>query len=1169
MVEKKGKKKSKRCKYDIAAIKQVWGQIDVADWYNMVRTAFPASRWTCNRQIIKGQCPFHQDQTPSFVIDLNKKYAKCYSSNCGKFFWDPVRFYMAIQNTPMAYGNALMDMKNRFNIQMSKTIINKIGERQKHREMKKLLFEVMRGELVDCYAQRNSSTPDIDLFYAQNAIDYLNKRGIPPVYHVLPIGVYPNKLRLEKLVKQRVALLGTYMADIWKSIVTYLDLDNRSLEWVGSLVFFTGSSPQDISRIKLRQIPKPRQNFAHTLNDDKKICFIHDDHESENGIFGLFGTAPYQPFLARDDVKSFYYMEGEFDALSIFATQFDKDDYGFFAFSGGGGSAQGLDTMRHFGFDTSYVIGDYDNAGKAWVQRILESTQKIATRVFIWPQPLLNNNNNGLVTTTDPAEALNTVGYDILNREFRKEQNFIKPYQWAINQATTEMNGIARDDIRHLTSIAVNWGKFVTNTAEQYVYANEISKNFGINNGQILADIRAGEEDEEAFIERIRDYLTNRLHILQRYYHTGSHILRVYDTVSKSIYDIPIEEKIRIAANVGAMTGKDILQFIREDIGEPTFLEVDKDSGKQVYISLSNKCMDYVKAAITRLSGNAINNSMIKSLSTGLHCVMPTTDNLHETFRLYHVNGLQMARGDFDSSGKLTWKNLNGPADDSVIIHAEGDSLPKIFMPQIKSADDLNKEPEYSAEELFDIIYKMLNVGWDFKNHKTTCELLTAFCMSLPIANCVSRQPLLMITSEYSSGKSSILGGFIGKSNLPRINIIQSSVYTDNYTVAGIRQLANRSSLCVCIDEFEDKGGTDRRSTVIKGLLQLFRGHSNEEGLTVLGSTSGKHRSFYFHSPVIVAGIRGLQEAADISRFIKIEMDKKKQRDAPQTVLLKKFGEELIRKVRVNLPLVMYRKAKEFHEAYKRIETEYQDGGGLEYGRITRTREHFYSMMAIMAICGKNYHRFIHTYFRQHRHELQGLSQISLSDDLLTELLHTPAIAINDPNDNRPKSLNNILSSGNPEMINQTYCGIYYDRETKWLAVCWPTVKGTKLLNGQEFRNRDAHWLKTNASRNKYHVPEFKIERSGILNRLTHYMGNAAFRTYISIFDAVSLVSDATNSRTVSIIRGHETIDMLSKYGEMIDKRTHPKPPKPQNSKNKDVYNVSASDNESNIIRLD
>ena len=1143
MPGKKGRKSKNKSKFDASAIKQIWGQIDVADWLNVVRTAHPNNRWTYSRQTLKGQCPFHQDKTPSFVIDLGKRYAKCYSTECGKFFWDPVRFYMAMQGGTMTYHKALTDMKNRFGIQMSQTIIAEIGKRQKHREMKKLLFDVMRGELIDCYAQRNSSTPDQELFYARDALAYLDKRGIPPVYHNLPVGVYPTRLRLETLVKQKVPYLGKHMSKVWDDIVVYLDLNNRSPDWVGSLVFFTGSSPQDIARLKLRKVPPPAQSNFAQVSYDKDICFIPDDYEHSTGIFGLFGTSPYLPFLAREDVKAFYYMEGEFDALSIIAQQFHTGDIGFFAFSGGGGSAQGLDTMANFGFDTGYIVGDHDKAGKGFVQRVLENTAKVAARAFVWPQALLDDGNGGIKQETDPSDAVETLGYDVVNQEFRKEENFIKPYQWAVNQAAAEMSGIDKDDIRHLTAVAANWGKFVRDTAEQHAYVGELTQAFNISSGQILSEIKAGEENEEAFIERIRDYLANRLHILQRFRQQGSHILRVYDSVSKEIYELPIEEKMKIASAIGAMTGKDVLQFVREDIGEPAFLEVDEDSGDQVYIALSNKCIDYLKAAVTRLSRSSVNDSLVRQLGAGLHCIAPNLDKPDETFRLYHVNGLRLIRGDFDSSNKLVWKDLTGPSDDSVVVHSEGDLYPRVFMPHIRNAADLNKEPDFTAKELFDIIYQMLDLGWDFKNHKVTCELMAAFCMGLPIANVVGRQPLFMVTSEQSSGKSSLIGGFIGRSNLPRINIIQSSVYTDNYTVAGVRQLMNRSSLCLCLDEFEDKGGNDRRSSITKGILQLFRGHSNEEGLTVIGSTSGQHRSFFFHSPAIVAGIRGLQEAADISRFIKIEMDKKGERESPETLLTREFGEDLIRKVRLNLPLVMYRQAKAFYDAYNRIDKEYQDGGGLEFGRITRSREHFYSSMAVMAVCGKDYHRFIRTYFRQHRLDLERISQISLSSDLLDEVLHTPNIRINDLEDTRPKSLNNILSSGNPEVLNQSYSGIYYDWVTKWIAVHWPTVKGTKLLSEQEFRNRDPGWLKNNAARNKYHVPDMEVERSGVLQRLAPYMGKVAFRTSVSVFNATELMGDAAKSHAAIITRGRENIDMMAEFGEAIDKMTFPKPP--------------------------
>lgn len=1147
-----GKKGRKSTKADASAIRAIWGQIDISDWYNIAKQAHPNSDWVYQRQTIKGKCPFHDDKSPSFYIDLGKKHAKCFGADCGKYFWDPVRFYMAMSGQGMHYHKALLDMKNRFGIQFSQKLIAEVGKTQKHREMKKLLFQLMQGELIDCYADRNSKAPNQDLLYARDALAYLDKRGIPPVYHCLPVGVYPPALRLETLVKQRLPMLGKHMSKVWDDIVEYLDLQNRNPNWVGSLVFFTGASPQDVARLKLRRVP-PRNApehpmFAHDKQDDDKIMmFLPDEHENQNGIFGLFGTGPYYTLMGGKGAKPFHYMEGEVDALCCMAAQFQTGSYDFFAFSGGGASAQGLDCMVNYGFDMGYVVGDFDKGGKGFIQRVLESTVKLPTRVFVWPEVLTDDGQNDTLPKTDPADAVKRLGYDKVRDELRKEENFVKPYQWAFSQAKLEMNGIEPDDIRHLTAVAANWGAFVRDTAEQHAYVKDISDEFSISGGQVLSEIKSGEETEEAFIERIREYLANRLHLLQRTQSLNACVLRVYDTRSREIYEMSIEEKTKIAATLGAMTGKDLLQFIREDVGEPSFLEVDDDAGEQVYIKLSNRCADYVKTAVTRLSRGAVNNRMIRQLGAGVHCVAPDADNPNETFRLYHVNGLQLLRGEFDTTGRLVWKDLPGPSDSSVVVHTDGSNYPTVYAPHVMCANDLNVTPAYTPGELYDLVYNMLDVGWDFKHHEVTCHFLTAFCLGIPVANCVGRQPLVMVTSEHASGKSSLIGGFIGRRNLPAINIIQAREFSDDYTVAGIRQLMNNSSLCLCLDEFEDKGSGDRRSAIIRGLLQLFRGHSNEEGRTVIGSASGQHREFRFHSPAIVAGIRGLREAVDISRFIVIEMDRKALRTPPDALLLEQFGEETLRKVRLNLPLVMYQKAKEFHEVYKKIAKEYRNGGGLKHGQLARSRTHLYSPMAVMAVCGKDYRKFIKDYFDSHAHTLERLATLSLSSDLLETLLHTPKVAVPDLEERRPKTLSAVLSGGNPELLNQSDSGIYYDWKTQWIAVHWPSVIGNDFFHTPEFRDRDTGWLKQTAARNEYHVADNEVNASGIFQRLSSYMGKATFRSGVSVFNVSALMTKAEISRQMPVRsrKGMEKFSFAEEYEKRLAQYEFPPPPDP------------------------
>lgn len=1135
---------------DTGTIKRIWSQVAAKDWLYLLRTNHPDSRWSYNRNIIKGKCPFHDDRDPSFILDLSRQHAKCFSTDCGKFFWDPVRFYMEVchQGPRITYYKALEELKDRFDIKVPKKVLKAIGKQHAHREMKRVIYRVTKGELIDAYAILNnpnaSEQQKLRYAYARPTLDYLEKdRQIPVVFHDLPIGILPSELELAKAVSRYCQQEG--IDDISDKVKEYLGFVLQDPMWIGALLFFTGSSPQDPCRIKVRRTPLfSAGTFAHT-DVDKEIRFIPDDQEKGVGVFGLFGTPPYQPYFASREVKTCYMVEGEFDALSVMARQFNSAtaDCSFFCFGAGGGAAGSMDLLKNFGFDKVNIIPDKDAPGEKFAGNIMKDSIHIATAVFSWPNALRIANKINM----DPDDAIKAHGLTRCIAEFTKPENYLLPYQWALEKAKKDMNALQPDDIRYLTAKAASWGLYVRSKAEQQAYVTELTKTFNINAAQILDEIKSEDENEDAFIERLKDVFGDRLHVLCCRQKGSNYFLQVFDKVTKEIIDLPIGEQNKSRAALEMIFHKDLWKFIRQDVGEPPFLQVDEDSSKPVYLKQAMKAAGYCSQAISRLGEQLPLTSDLEYMNAGLHAITPTADNPGGDFRLYIVNGTQMFRGDFETEDRLEWRDLSGPSDGNHVIWVKNQKKPRRWMSGIESAKDLNRTPKYAIEELYDAIYAIISNGWDFKNHEVTSEFLTAQVMSLAISACVPRQPLLMFTSDQSSGKSNFVGGLVGRTNKPSINIIQPVYFSDNYTAAGVRQIMNHSTLCLCLDEFEDRGGNDRKSMAVRGILHMLRGHANEGGGSAYGTATGEGEEFEFKGPFIGAGIRNLIDPADISRFIIIEMDKKTERDTPETILMQLFGEVKLRGIRRDLPLVMFRHAARYRKAFFEISLEFRDGGGLKYGKLARSREHFYNAMAVMKLCGKDYKKFLHTYFETHEANLERIAHTSLSNDMFSEILSTPAVRLNDMTDPAPKTLHTILSGSTPTQVNDASCGLYFDKETSWLVVHWATAKVVFL--SMESRSKSPTYLKQQASRNTYHISDDHVEKSGIRKRLIPYMGRNIPLREISVFNVNEFLGgDAIAEVTARRAPATEELDIYSEYKDAIAAKQWPDPPSSKKS---------------------
>lgn len=1131
-------------------IKSLWKGIGKQDWMNILQQAHPDNKWTFTNDGIQGCCPFHGENTPSFKINFNRRQAKCFGG-CGAYYWNAVQFYADISSPKKTYSEALLDIKTTYNPPgFPQRVVKRLTHLDAHRRMKALLHAVTNTVLVDSVALHAT---DPDYAFAKNTVLFLKNRGLPLVYEKLPIGILPPLLLLEQAA---LAYCKKHSIDVTliEAMREYMEPAYKDTMWIGSLILYYGSSPEHVSRVKLRQPPAPQVPGAFTpLQTPKKnIMYIADDDEDSLGVFGLYGVSAYKFLLASKAAKRFYVVEGEFDALSLLANQIDRVQHDIIVVAAGGSGHSGMDLMKSFGFEEVCAVGDDDDPGAHFVQEILQKTHLLAARVFLWPQSI--KSIDPAKDTTDPDEAVAQHGYDKVRAALLDDENFQLPHTWAIACAGVEISDIDLDDVRQLTSVAASWGLYVTNVAERHQYVSRISKKYDIDPGPLWGLILNDDDSDTAFIKRISDTILRKFTILESSFENNRWVYRCWHGKSKKIVNLPIADSRLLRSAVESAEGKDLVRFIHEDVGEPGFKVTPfADEEDPVYLERLEEYSKYLVPAVSNLGEQSPATDNAYYVSTGCHAMKPKDASAPDAdLKLYLVNGTTLYKGLFptENGDKVVWSACDGPRDGDVYMRITQNNVPRMVHTQCKDSSWLNERPKLTIEEMYDKIHDVIDTGWDFKNHDTTVDLLTAFILLLPISDVVERQPLIMFTGDQSSGKTSLIGGLIGGDALPQLNIVQNALYMSNFTQAGVRQSMDCSSVCLCLDEFEDKGN-DKVSVRIRDVLSMIRGMANNAAITRYGSVTGKSILTRLRHCVVLGGIRGLKDPADLSRFIRIEMDRKLTRASPLTSIIDKFGHGVLTQIREDLPRLMYNEAYRVFKAHDEIQHTYRHGENLPKDiNLTRTRGMFYGLMAIMKLAGKDYNHFIQRYFKDFRLVLERLSRVSVSNDLYNEVFYSPVIPMPSPtgNGNELMSVNRILREGKGDLMNSKNIGLYYSEDRRWLVVHWPTAAPCILPRSNQFQNATPGYLKDQAARSPYHVKYDSIMRSKILEEeeVTTYLGDTQI-VHISVYDVQAFVKDSArvNKGTVKAVKGREVTYLTDdpRFKLALADKTFPKPP--------------------------
>jgi hypothetical protein len=94
---------------------ELWTEITSDQWGSFLNELKPQSKFSWSKDSIKGCCPLHDEDTPSFYVTPSKGIAYCFG--CHALFTNPVALVASISGARM--GEALLRIRRHFNIRRS------------------------------------------------------------------------------------------------------------------------------------------------------------------------------------------------------------------------------------------------------------------------------------------------------------------------------------------------------------------------------------------------------------------------------------------------------------------------------------------------------------------------------------------------------------------------------------------------------------------------------------------------------------------------------------------------------------------------------------------------------------------------------------------------------------------------------------------------------------------------------------------------------------------------------------------------------------------------------------------------------------------------------------------------------------------------------------------
>lgn len=1134
------KAKTVDAKAAFSRLNRVWTDVQSTDWLAWLAESKPELMFTPSGPHIKGRCPFHDDSTASFIVTPYKGLAKCFG--CHKMFWNPIYLIAAINATSVA--DALTFAKKRWGLSAAipKELFEKVRDHEIYQKHKAALMKYFSSLLFQALSAFSRGALDEEhLLWAEPTILYLldRKLGASALNELVAekdqpngsfdqFGVWVTICDREMLgIFPPIAFVRDHFGETseeYKFFRSYFGKYTDGQTFIGHLVFPFDDTPTSICRFKLREPVKPC----------KSQHWVDDNYSAEMGEFrGFYGLRYYRTYLSEEDHgmdgpdKGFigHLSEGEFDALVSIAQQIRRQTDNYIALGLSGGGAQSVDRLATLGISRAWIVPDRDHGGDKFTKQVLEESRGkgLAFRVFRWPDEYVDwhDPTRPDARIKDPDDAIREIGYPRWLRYITNEHAYWSLDEWCYDQASTEISKNGTTDVSTINQIAKRWGALLKDEQVCSTYCNAIAKDHGLDPVILRRDIWVKDDNEEEFIKRLHSSLLESYHPVGIQNGEGrKRILSLWNKTSRTTDSVVLNDE-RSAETLIARHYGPIYDFVAKTVGDPPFIVGDGSEDEPTFnvTMKAKKYREYLNYALLTMAKDLPSMDHAPMKSQGIHMIETTESQM----RSYVVNGRDVYCLLHDGAN-YTVTPLDGPRHDGVIFDNSGAP----WIDSIKEAKDLTEGAGVDLVDLYARVKDMVETGWSFRYQQLDCTFLTAYVMCLAVMTVFTRQTAVILNAEHESGKSKFTAGFVGGSSFPRINVVAHAVAMQGYTAASIRQRHNNTSLCLCLEEFEDYGGNDAKSIAVRKVLELCRDLISENAVNwSIGTTSGESRTYHLRFPLVACAIRPLRDAASLSRFVQFELVKDAGRIDPVLSIAGKFGDALIAKTRHDMVVGLLPHMLALRTHQTAIELEYVSGNKLPAHASSRFREAMFPVLAMLRLLGDlakargganpvpDYKTFAYDFAESRREQLARLKTTSENEQIFETILgstiQTASVGTQDQLSGGTTIRVMLGDLNKLEDINKTKKGVYLDVKMEWLVVNW--VEASQgLLAQTRYRTETPTFLKQVSERSPHHIGNDEVKRARVLERLVDVMGPCQPIDLISVFSIKHLL-DATRAR--------------------------------------------------------
>jgi hypothetical protein len=1122
-------------------LKQVWTDVDMARWHSYFAETLPDHNFTIKGPHIKGRCPFHEDATPSFVVTPNKRIATCFG--CHKIFSNPINLLAGVGKT--SFANAIVFARKRWGLKAAipEALSDRYAAYEEHQKNKNNLMELFGSVLFEAMGEyANGGKAALvakNLEFAETAIEYLKNRRLGEsapgelvaeedrstgefdqfgAWHAMTgrglIGILPPRYILDNKIGGDSPLFKFYH--------TYFGAAAEGQQNLGWLVFPYDDAPDSVCRFKIRE---PRKA---TPDAKPGQLWIDDSYEEEMGRFrGFYGLRYYNNFLSMaehgdDGPKEGHVAmikEGEFDTLAAIAHQVRRGSEDYISLSLSGGAAESLNNLENLGIRRAWIVPDRDGGGTHFARAVLSKTRSrnISFRVFQWPDEYTEwaDPKDPLASIKDADEAIKRVGYPRWVRYVCDATRYWMAHEWCFDQASSEVSKGNLSDIQFVARVAAEWGKLLHEGQVLAAYCDAIAKAFGLDASVLKQDLLADDDTEDTFIERLGRVLLEHFHIVGRRPDGHKSVVRVWHKESRETSEIVLNDEKSIENLIARHYGRLDL-FVKEKLNEPRFLVPESDETQSFNVTTKlRKYQEFLNIAMKGLMGNVKPIDEENVRAQGIH----TVDSGMSHMKSYLVNGRDVFKIEHNGTNVIA-SRLEGPSDGGVVFENTGAS----WCDFVKSEADIVSGKDVDLVDIYTTIRDMITTGWSFKYQDVDATFMTLYVMCLGVMTVFPRQTSVMLSAEAGSGKSRFTHGFIGRHQFPNINVVAHSKSMPGFTPAGIKQQHGNTSLALCLEEFEDTGGNDKKSLNTRHTLEMLRDLISEAPVKITqGTATGTAKTYYLRFPLAVSAIKPLRGAADRSRFIHFEMAKSEGHGDPNVTLPQMFGLEKIRKTRREVLLGAIHHMLELRNLSSEVALEYSSGSKLPKYAESRYREALYPLLAMLKLLERlakakgmpsaipDYTDFAYRFTETRKEYLTQLTTVSENEMVFQTILSAPIqIAVAGDHEHATGSTNvkkMLLDINNLDAINKTSQGVFIDSQMEWLIVNWmEACQG--LLSNTQYRTESAPRLKQFGERSPYSVKTDDVKASGVMERMFHVMGPCQTIDMISVFSVKHILDE-------------------------------------------------------------